>query len=196
MSEGTQNAGGAGEGNPVGDPKPENTVSHETYKRVLDEAKKAKARASELEKEKADREQAALAEQGKFKEALEKETTTRRDLETRLKDKDKTYAKHVFTVEAKKVAQELGAMPEALEDIIKVGDWSGVEVDSESFKVNETQLKEAVLNLQKSKPFYFSKTVAAPRDNQSSAGGAPPGPKPADKLSKDEILQQLKALPK
>lgn len=167
----------------------QDTVKYDTYRKVLGEAKSLKQKISEYEAKEQEREQSVLAEQGKFKEALEQERKARLQTEESLKATEKAFAKKIFTKEVQELALQFGARKEALEDIVKVGDWTSVEMD-ENFSVNQEQLKTAITNLSKSKPYYFSSATPAPRDVNLSSN-APKG-KSLNEMTKAEILAQLK----
>mgnify|MGYP003423246107 CR=1 FL=1 len=167
------------------------SVAYETYKRTVGEVKKLKSELDGFRQKEAEREQAALSEQGKYKEALDAATKKQKELEITLKEKEKVFARNIFTKEAKSVALQMGAMPEALEDIVKVGNWSDVEID-DKFEINNDQLKEAVSRLQKEKPFYFKKDSSSPRTVDSRTTSVKQ--KDNDDLSIDEIKARLKAL--
>ncbi|HNC40323.1 MAG TPA: hypothetical protein PK522_00915 [Nitrosomonas sp.] len=175
-----------------GQPSNKDSVAYDTYRKVLGEAKSLKAKLAEYETKEAEREQSILAEQGKLKEALDLSIKKQKELEANLSAKDKAFAKKVFTKEVESVALQLGARKEALEDIVKVGDWSSVEID-EDFTINQEQLKASLANLAKSKPFYFVGNPKAPSDVSTAANGAPKG-KALNELTKEDILAQLKNL--
>lgn len=167
------------------------SVAYETYKRTVGEVKKLKSELDGFRQKEAEREQAALSEQGKYKEALDAATKKQKELEITLKEKEKVFARNIFTKEAKSVALQMGAMPEALEDIVKVGNWSDVEID-DKFEINNDQLKEAVSRLQKEKPFYFKKDASSPRSVDSRTTSVKQ--KDNEDLTIEEIKAKLKAL--
>jgi hypothetical protein len=169
-----------------------NQVAYETYRKTVGEVKKLKSELDSFKQKEVEREQALLAEQGKYKEALEAAVKKQKELEKSLQEKEKAYARNIFTKEAKSVAMQLGAMPEALDDIVKVGNWADVEID-EKFEINSDQLKEAIVRLQKEKPFYFRKDSSSPRTVSSNASGMA-AKKDNKELSKDEIIAKLKSL--
>jgi hypothetical protein len=177
--------------NASGEASTKDSVAYETYRKAVGEVKTLKARMAEFEAKESEREQQLLAEQGKYKEALDNTVKKTRDLEAALEAKDKAFAKRVFTKEVEAVALQFGARKEALEDIVKVGDWSTVEID-ENFTINQEQLKAQIAALSKNKPFYFVSNATPPRDVSTSQSGAPSG-KSVNELSKEEILAQLRA---
>lgn len=170
----------------------QDVVKYETYKKTISELKNVKSKLSEYEAKVREREQIELAEKGKFKEALDSEISRRKELEQELQAKERAFAKKIFTKEVQEIALQFGARKEALEDIIKVGDWHEVEID-ENYTINKDQLKSQIANLAKSKPFFFVNTAAAPRDISNVASAAP-REKEASEMSIDEIKQKLVSL--
>lgn len=178
--------------NASGEPSEKDVVKYETYRKAIGELKALKSKIGEYETREQEREQSLLAEQGKYKEALETTVKKQRELEAALEAKEKAFAKKIFTKEVQELAIQFGARKEALEDIVKVGDWSAVEID-ENFSINKDQLKNQIASLAKSKPFYFVSNANPPRDVNTAPTGAPSG-KSVQELSKDEILAQLRNL--
>lgn len=175
-----------------GESSEKDVVKYDTYRKAIGELKTLKSKMSEYEAREQEREQSLLAEQGKFKEALESAISKKKELEQALEAKEKAFAKKIFTKEVQEVALSLGARKDALDDIVKVGDWSSVEID-ENFAINKEQLKAQIANLSKSKPFYFSGSATAPRDVNTSTGSAPASKKLED-MSIDELKAKLNAL--
>lgn len=175
-----------------GEPSEKDVVKYDTYRKAIGELKSLKAKMSEYEAKEQEREQSLLTEQGKFKEALDSALSKKKELEQALEAKEKAFAKKIFTKEVQEVALSLGARKDALDDIVKVGDWSSVEID-ENFAINKDQLKTQIASLSKSKPFYFAGNAAAPRDVNTSTAAAP-AEKKIDNMSIDEIKAKLMAL--
>lgn len=194
-SNGQGASGSVGENGGASPDKEKDVVAYATYSKTIGELKRAKAELDVIKAKEVEREQQALSEQGKYKEALESELKRRKELEVKLADKDKSFARKIFKEEAKSVALQMGAMPEALEDIVKVGDWSSVEIDQETFNINQDQLKESMSKLQKDKPFYFKKDVTSPKTVNTSASGAGARKENANTdLSKEELIAKIKSL--
>lgn len=175
-----------------GDASEKDVVKYDTYRKAIGELKSLKAKIGEYEAREQEREQSVLAEQGKYKEALESTVKKQKELEAALEAKEKAFAKKIFTKEVQELALQFGARKEALEDIVKVGDWSSVEID-ENFSINKDQLKAQIANLSKSKPFYFVSNATPPRDVNTSAVGAP-NTKSVQEMSKEELMAQLRNL--
>lgn len=171
----------------------EDKVAYQTYQKTVGEVKSLKQKLSALEAEKAERENAILSEQGKYKELNDSLSKKLKDLEQKNEQSTKIFAKQVFSKEAKALAIQLGAMPEAVDDLIKTGDWSEVEID-ESFNVNEKQLKDALAKIQKAKPYYFKKDVKQVKDVNTGHSASSGSPKDFAKMSKDELIAKLKSL--
>jgi hypothetical protein len=169
------------------------SVSYETYSKTIGEVKSLKKKLSEFAAKEAEREQSSLLEQGKWKEAAESAAKKAKEFEAKLSEKDKAFAKKVFNQELRSVAAELGVIPEVLDDLPKLGDWSNVEIDDE-FNINSTTLKDAVSNLLKSKPFLAKRTASSPKDVNTSASGAQNGGKidPA-KMTKEQLMNAIRA---
>lgn len=167
-------------------------VKYDTYRKAIGELKALKSKIGEYEAREQEREQSVLAEQGKYKEALESSIKKQKDLEAALEAKEKAFAKKIFTKEVQELAIQFGARKEALDDIVKVGDWSNVEID-ENFSINKDQLKAQIANLSKAKPFFFVNNAHPPRDVSTSTSGVPTG-KGVQEMTKDEILAQLRNL--
>lgn len=174
-----------------GESSEKDVVKYDTYRKAIGELKSIKAKMSEYEAKEQEREQSLLAEQGKFKEALESAISKRKELEQALEAKEKAFAKKIFTKEVQEVALSLGARKDALDDIVKVGDWSSVEID-ENFSINKEQLKSQIASLSKSKPFYFAGSAAAPRDVNTTSKAVTD--KKLDDLSIEELKAKLMAL--
>jgi hypothetical protein len=193
MEEQNQASGQPAEGSAGSRDSSGDVVKYETYSKAIGEIKALKAKLNEFTAKEHEREQSVLAEQGKYKEALENALKSKREIEEALKAKDAAYAKTIFQKEVKSLAVQMGARKEALEDIVKVGDWSSVEID-ESFNLNVDQLKTQISNLAKSKPYFFTNTASKPGDVHFSASKFDSEGKSVKDLSKDEIIEKLKTL--
>jgi len=177
----------------VGNSEVEKMKAHQN--KLLAELKAAKQKANELEAKEAERVQNELAEQGKFKEALESERKARLQSEETLKAKDRLFAKSVFEKEVKNLALQMGAHSNALDDIVLVGnkEFLSVEID-DNYNVNVEQLKQALGNLAKDKSYLFQSNVKKPFDVQTSGSSSVQKTKAVGEMSKSEIENALKAL--
>lgn len=161
-------------------PKPNETVSYESYQKAVDEAKKAKARSAQLEQEAESRKQEELKAQGKFKEIAESQATQIATLEKKLKEDNAKYAAKVVTSQIRAEAAKLGCVdPDAL---LKLMDMSEIEVDGE-FNIDPSKLKTVLEKEAKEKAYLFSKDAPTFRDAPPSSG------KPAGKLAYEEWVK-------
>lgn len=182
----------ATEGGADGEQK-KDSVAYDTYRRAIGEVKSLKAKLQEIATKETEREQALLTEQGKYKESLDLSLKKQKELEDKLNKQTKSFATQLFSKEAKSVALQLGARQEALDDIIKVGDWNEVEID-ENFNINSDSLKNSMTKLMQSKPFYFQRAQGSVKDIQTSASGAVGGGKQISEMSQQEIEAQLRKM--
>jgi hypothetical protein len=166
-----------------------NLVSYDTHRKLLGEKKALQAKLAEFEMREKEKEQELLAEQGKWKELAEEKGKKLSESEKKYNEALKTFGRQVFVKEAKAVALQLGADPQGVDDLIKVGDWSSVEI-GDDFKVNEQQLKESIARMQKEKPLFFKKQVSAPKDVNASADLMLEG-KDSDKINYELELLKL-----
>lgn len=191
MSQENQPSGQTGETSGQNTETKDDKVAHATYLKVLSEAKAAKAKLAELETERERERQAKLEQEGKFKEAADEWRKKFEETEKKAMGFVKTYGQKVFSAETKSVALELGANPDALDDIIKTGDWSEIEVGGD-FSVDRDKIKSALSKMQQSKPWYFKTQPNAPKDitpGQQVAGGKS---KSLEEMSVEELIAQTK----
>lgn len=167
------------------------TVQYDTYRKVLSEKKALQNKLAEFEAAQKASEQTKMEEQGKLKELSEALRKENEGLKKSLKDKDYKYGYHVLSNEIKSVAKSLGANDDALEDVVKLGDWTTVEI-TEDFAVKTDTVKEALLNMQKSKPYLFKSSKPAPNDLPLNSG-KPTGSGSFDvkKLKQDDLKKLL-----
>lgn len=168
-------------------------VAYETYRRTVGEVKALKAKLAELQAQREAEEQQRLAEQGKWKEKAEL-------LERALKEKDQkfetvvnNFAKKIFTESAKQVAMQVGVRKEAIDDVLKVADFSDIEI-GEDFSVNQEQLKSKLEELSKQKPWFFEKQKPQVSPVLPSTQ-APLVTKKLEDLSWEELRALAKQLP-
>lgn len=187
------NTGASGSPEPVGDKTQEDSVSYQTYKKTVGEVKSLKTRLAELEAEREAERMKRLQEEGKWKESAEDWSKKAKEAEEKAMRVARTFGQKVFANEVKSVALELGADPNALDDIIKVGDWSEIEI-GDDFTVDREKLKSSIARMQQSKSFYFKKSVSAPRD--VTPGNSPVGKpeKDLNELDMDDLLKLAKQI--
>jgi hypothetical protein len=167
------------------------SVAYDTYRKTVGEVKSLKQKLAEYQAKEEVLEQSKLTEQGKYKEALDAAQKKAKELEDKLQTSTKVFTKNLFTKEAKAIAMQMGAVDSALDDIVKVGDWSSVEID-ENMNINTAQLKEAMSKLAKEKSFFFKKTPTSPKDVNPN-GGASGLSKSMDEMSIEELTKLIKS---
>lgn len=173
-------------------PQTKDSVSYETYKRVVSEAKKAKEMAAQLKAEREADEQARMAEQSKWKELAEKLQKDLKQKEDEIKRKDAFVIQNNLKQTIGRYAKEMGANDDAVDEIFVVAKskelLKDIEVGSD-YSVNADQVKSALAEMQKKSPWFFSKQVAAPKD--INPGSKPSGlnSKDLEKLSIDELIE-------
>ena len=195
MSQDTSASGASDQSSGVDQDSKPNSVQYSTYQKVLSEAKSAKERLRELEQKEVEREEKRLLEQGELKALLEKRDKELKELAEKRNKEVKAFGYKVFSTEAKQVALEMGANPEALEDIIKVGDFNDVEI-GDDFTPNKDQLKSAISKMQQSKPFYFKKNVSATKDVNTQATMNPVGSKKIEDMTVSDLMKLAQELDK
>lgn len=163
-------------------------VAYETHRKLLAEKKALQNKLAEYDANLKASEQAKLEEQGKLKELNDKLKVELEGFKRLAKDKDVKYGTKVLTQEIKSVAKSLGAAEEMLDDVVKLGDWSTVEI-TDDFEVKKEALKETMVMMQKSKPWLFKGTKPAPND-------LPPNGKPNHTPPKDLKSMNFKDLEK
>lgn len=168
-------------------------VAYDTYRRAIGEVKQLKAKLAEIEAERERENQLKLAEQGKYKEQAENLFKKLSEKEEQIKNVVTTFGKRVFETEAKSLALGLGARPEAIDDILKVGNWDDVEID-EHFNINKDQLKLKIEELSKTKPWFFVSNTKAPQTVIPSNKATGNNVRDLSKLSLDEIRELAKQM--
>lgn len=168
-------------------------VSYETYRRTVGEVKALKAKLAELQAQREAEEQARLAEQGKWKEKAELLEKALREKEQKFESAVNSFAKKIFTESAKQVALQVGVRKEAIDDVLKVADFSDVEI-GEDFTVNQDQLRMRLEELAKQKPWFFEKPKAQVNPVLPSTQ-APLVTKKLEDLSWEELRALAKQLP-
>lgn len=143
------------------------TVSYQTYKKAIGEVKKLKEALDSVMSEREQSQQAALAEQGKYKEIAEKFQKELKDKEELLKKKDSMFVQQNLKQSVARLAKDFGAKEEAIDEIFAVGSakeyWKSIEV-KDDYTVNLDQVKSALGEMSQKSPWFFVKQAQAPRD--------------------------------
>lgn len=167
------------------------TVSYDTYKKTLSEAKRLKEQLKEAQALKdrlVELEQNEQVRLGKHEETI---ADLRKQVEAANKGKKEVFQKFAYKSLGEQVKSEAlkhGCVdPDAL---MKLADLSDVEIDAETFEADREKLAEIVSGIKGSKPYLFNK--AAPKVNGSMPAGERP-PKEIDfkKMSTTEITEWL-----
>lgn len=172
------------------------TVSYQTYKKAIGEVKKLKEALDSVMSEREQSQQAALAEQGKYKEIAEKFQKELKDKEELLKKKDSMFVQQNLKQSVARLAKDFGAKEEAIDEIFAVGSakeyWKSIEV-KDDYTVNLDQVKSALGEMSQKSPWFFVKQAQAPKD---VVFGGPQITTEVDikKMSKDQLIDQYKKL--
>ncbi len=146
------------------------SVSYDTYKKTLSEAKKLReqlrsmddlqARLKELEQEK-------LGSEGKKDEVI---SSLKAELDKTSKEKKQVFQKFAYRSLGEQVRVE--AMKQGCVDataLMKLADLSEVEIDPDTFEADKDRLAEIVTGMKSTNPYLFSKS--APRINANLPNG-------------------------
>lgn len=193
MSE-DQSAGGASQDSGGIDSK-KDTVAYDTYKKAVSEAKRAKEEAAALKAEIEAKSQAEMAEQGKYKEMVDKLQKDLKAKDDEIKKKESFFVQNNLKSTVQRYAKELGAIDGALDEVYEVARSKGllnsVEL-KEDYSVNDVQVKEALGELSKKSPWFFQKKVASPKDvvmGGDAGGSSTVTVKDLSKLSMDQLKE-------
>lgn len=165
---------------------------------LLAETKAAKEKARlesearvKVEAELKELKEARLREEGKFKEIAEAREKEARESKEELNRFKLDNERKLFRMKAKALAMELGAKAEAVDDLVKVGDWSDCDLSNE--ETLDQKIKDSISRMKQSKPFYFGNTTKAPSDVNIAPGSSASNlGKPLHQLSHEEILELAK----
>lgn len=160
------------------------SVAYETYRRTVGEAKNAKEKARQLEAELEKYRQKEAEEAGNYSKVLQEKDEKISKLQTATR-------MYVLGSTIKEKALKHGANPQAVEDILRVENWSDVQVDDE-LKPDETVIEERISKLSKEKPYFFQKQVKEVKsvvidNNQTSK-------KSIHEMTRDELVSAFKQL--
>jgi hypothetical protein len=161
-------------------------VRRETHDRVLKESQKFKTRALSAEDELTALKKSQLEKQQEYKTLWEQS-------ETKLKELQKREVALRLTTSVGELASKAGCV--SVTDLMAVGDTDLLNYDTETGQVHGADL--FVEKARKDKPWLFS------NGKSTSVNGALPGgtkvaggKEDLSKLSKDEIMSRLRALPR
>lgn len=163
-------------------------VAYETYRKTLEEAKRAKAEREELKAKLEELEKAKLEETGQVKELADRLKKENAELQLKFKNSAKQFGKVLIEKEVKSVASAFGVRPEALDDLVKIGPFKEFQVN-EDFTVDSEKLKEILSGMRKEKPYLFVESKSAPKDVNPQGGGSATGSVDLSKMSKEELIK-------
>lgn len=170
-----------------GNDQGKNTVSHESFSKVLGEKKKAQEKLNELQGRLDEYEQAKLEAEGKLKEALDNQ----KKLTEKFKNDNVEIIKRVGSKAAKsqftREVEKLGCIDS--DAAFMMTDFSDLEMDAE-FEYDKTKLVDKIQGLTKSKAYLFKKDFVLPNDINPSVGKSTG--LDLSKLSESEIKELLK----
>jgi len=171
------------------------TVSYQTYKKAIGEVKKLKEALDSVMSEREQSQQAALAEQGKYKEIAEKFQKELKDKEELLKKKDSMFVQQNLKQSVARLAKDFGAKEEAIDEIFAVGSakeyWKSIEV-KDDYTVNLDQVKSALGEMSQKSPWFFVKQAQAPKDVVLGGGSGVVTSDDLKKLSMDDLKKLAK----
>lgn len=183
---------------PAGGEDPSKTkddkVAYETYRKTVDEAKKAKARVDDLAKKLKEYEDEKLQNQGKSQELIESLRSQVKDKETKLQNVVGSFAHKAVSSHIREEALKQGCLDVDL--LLKAGadEFGKIEVDAENgFSVNGDDLKRFFETTMTKHPMLFKKP--GPNFHDGTPGKAKPdAPVPREKKSTEELIQEWKSL--
>ena len=177
-------------------------VSYDTYKRTLAEAKAAKEKARTLAAERAGLEerlqkllvleQRENEQKGNY-EANLKAIQAERDAAKALAQKSQASIQNYVKADAiKKVALAHNVRQDALSDVLKIGDWSGVDViDADTgLQADEAAITEAITKMAKEKPYLFAKPAGSTKE--VIMGGSAPATKSLSNMKPEDLENQFR----
>lgn len=170
-------------------PKTDSSIKYETYQKVLAEKKREQQEKQILAEKLKSYEQKELEAQGKHQELLE-------SLRNEVKAKDEKLSQVIQSVALKSIesqivveAQKYGCLD--TDALIKLIDRKKLEVDQETFTVNQDDLTREMEKIVKERDWLFKKAGPKINDLVPSAN-APRQQKTIGDMSKSELLELWK----
>ena len=192
MSE-EQGSGGTDDQNASGenqDPKPKDSVSYESHKKLLAEKKKLQAERDEAAKKLADIETEKLQAAGKQDEVIQNLKADKKKIEDQFLNALGGFAQRSVETALEAEAAKLGCVDVGL--LKKAVDLGEIDVNKEDFSVDSDSLKKAIQGAQAKHPYLFKK--AGPQ----FADGTPKGKQQGEQFSAAKLKtlkgDQLKEL--
>ena len=169
-------------------------VAYETYRKTLDEAKKAKAKADELAKTVKAYEDEKLQTQGKSQELIESLRSQVKEKEEKLQNVVGSFAYKAVSSQLREEAAKQGCLDVDLLLKASSDEFSKIEVDAENgFSVNQDDMKRFFETTVSKHPMLFKKS--APKFHDASPNnGTVNATKDFSKMNSAELLDAYKKL--
>jgi len=158
------------------------SVAYDTYKRTLAEAKKAKARAAELEEKTIALEQDKLASEGKKDELI---ASLKEEL-TQTKGKVGNLAFSNLQSQLETEAAKFGCVNPDL--LAKAVDLTAVDIDKESLRGDSDEIKSLVEEAKQKHPYLFAKSAPKFEDPTPGVGSLKLD---TSKMTSDELKEYI-----
>lgn len=173
----------------VQDPKTKDTVSHETYMRVLAEAKKNKDKAKELQDAMDKANEKTLQEQNQWKTLADSYKSQLDQTKVKLDDQEKSIVNGMKYQEFEK---HLGGRLKD-RDYATFIEFEKIAINPETNTIDSDSVKGVVADFVKKHSGLVEFTNSAKMPNQAPKS-ATFGPKPVSEMTSDEIANELKKL--
>lgn len=162
------------------------TVSHDSYKKVLDEKKRLAKEHADLKSKFDEIEQKRLEEAGNDKALITEMKRKNKELEDKFKGSIRNFTEKTVKQSFNREAEKMGCIDSDL--AFKACDLSDLDV-GDDFELDAGKVKTMLQNLQKSKPHLFKKDASAPRD--TNPGKSIDG-KNLDQMTTEELWAEFK----
>ena len=169
-------------------------VAYETYRRAVGEAKAAKEASRKLEEQLNAIRHKEMEDRGEFSKAKAEYEAQVKKLSEEKQNLQKGIRHYIVTDKVKTHAAQLGARPDALNDLLKIESWDDVEISEEGgeFRPDENIIKEKLARLAKEKSYFFSKQAGPLKD--VIVGGAGSSNTAKNPYSNDTSMDDLKSM--
>jgi len=187
----TENVGSASTQESSGQSEKETNdkVSYDTYRRVLSEAKKLKEKLSALEEEKAKTHENKLREQNEWKALAEAKSAEAEKLKSLYTE---TQEQIVNGLKYQEFEKHLGGKLKS-QDYATFVPFEKIVINPETRRVDEESVKSVVAEFVKTHPVLVEFNSGARMPNEAAKSGNSVS-KPIDKLSTEEIMNELKRI--
>lgn len=139
-------------------------VSYETYKKTLDEAKRAKASLKALQEEKDSLLQEKLLAEGKKDEALGNYKNQLSELSKKLESKEKDFVWSLLSQNFKSIAEKHGCVDSDVLMTVSIDDLKASNAVSDDFKIDDQKINSLIEQVKIKKPYLFKSKTAKVND--------------------------------